>query len=187
LLLPEALLLSEERFFSARIENALGVGLPNLLVEQRFGFVKERPVTLGFAAAGHLPAFGLQNGEPDPVSLDHLCRLVSNRLRRGEMRAATQAAMKIAAVLAADDPALAMIGGVRLQAGSKAAVSGRHRVGIPFAIFATSYLRRRNESAVRQAKRLNERGLRRLAAAEAIAAGRCGVSAVMRATGLARR
>jgi tRNA A37 threonylcarbamoyladenosine dehydratase len=48
-----------------------------------------------------------------------------------------------------------------------------------------------DESAIRQrfealAPVLNERGLRRLAAAEAIAAGRGGVSAVMRATGLAR-
>jgi hypothetical protein len=48
-----------------------------------------------------------------------------------------------------------------------------------------------DESAIRQrfealAPVLDERGLRRLAAAEAIAAGRGGVSAVMRATGLAR-
>ncbi len=48
-----------------------------------------------------------------------------------------------------------------------------------------------DESAIRQrfaalAPVLDERGLRRLAAAEAVAAGRGGVSAVMRATGLAR-
>src|SRR6516162_4969493 len=65
------------------------------------------------------------------------------------------------------------------------------RGGIPWGLAARYQIRVSDESAIRVRYKalspvLDESGRRRFGAAEAIAAGRGGVSAVMRATGLAR-